>query len=111
MSSEVAGSKGNNQHPPPAHHGPGTGPRSTSGAGRPDHGRPIGERGNAVTVADQHVARMYPEGAIHQVPAPTKVRQHGVDPLVVTRDRVAARDVPADIVGKQRRTGALSPPA
>jgi hypothetical protein len=31
-----------------------------------------------------------------------KVRQHRVDALVVTGDGVAARDVPADIVGEQR---------
>jgi hypothetical protein len=81
MSSKVVGSKGNNQQPA-------TRPITdlAQAHGRPaaldasDHGRPIGERGNAVTVADQHVARMYPEGAIHQVPAPTKVRQHSVDP-------------------------------
>src|SRR6266566_26338 len=31
-----------------------------------DHGRPIGERRNAVTVADQDIAWVHPEGAIHQ---------------------------------------------
>jgi hypothetical protein len=41
-----------------------------------------------------------PEGAIHQVPPPTKVRQYRLDPLVVTGDRVVARDVPVDIVGE-----------
>jgi hypothetical protein len=67
-----------------------------------DHGRPIGEGRDAVAVADQHIARVHPEGAIHEVPAPPEVRQYGVDPLVVTRNRVTAGDVPMDIVGQQR---------
>jgi hypothetical protein len=33
-----------------------------------DHGRPIGEGRDAVAVADQHIARVHPEGAIHEVP-------------------------------------------
>jgi hypothetical protein len=45
---------------------------------------------------------VHPEGAIHEIPAPPEMRQHGVDPAVVTRDCVTAGDVPMDIVCEQR---------
>jgi len=45
-----------------------------------DHSGPVGERRDAVTVADQHIARVHPEGAVDQVPAPAEVGKHRVDP-------------------------------
>jgi hypothetical protein len=66
-----------------------------------NHGRPVGEGCDAIAVADQHIATMYLEGAIHEVPAPTEVRQYRTDPSVLTRDRIAAGNVPVDIVGEQ----------
>jgi hypothetical protein len=46
-----------------------------------------------VTVADQHLARVKAQGPIDQVSAPAEVGEHGIDPVVVTGDRVAAGDV------------------
>ena len=43
----------------------------------------IGERRDAVTIADQHITRVHPE-VPSTSPSPTEVRQHRVDPLVVT---------------------------
>src|SRR6266516_1678443 len=75
----------------------------------PNDSRPIGERGNAVTIANQHIAWMQPEGASYKLPASTKVRQHRLDPLVITGDRVAPWDMPPDVVGVQRSDRRLMP--
>jgi hypothetical protein len=66
-----------------------------------DHSGSIGKGRDSVAVADEHIARVHPEGTIYEFSAPTEVGEHRLDPQVITRNRVAARDVPMDVVCQQ----------